>query len=68
MKVSVNLCACSTAWLHQFSVTQSCYEAFIFYSNIVSGEGEDAFWHALGHVICVTDELSNARLDDPHPR
>lgn len=40
----------------------------MLYSSIVSGEREDAFWHALGRVVCVTFELSNAKLDHPHPR
>lgn len=40
----------------------------MLYSGTVSGEREDAFWHALGHVVCVTFELSNGRLDHPHPR
>lgn len=47
---------------------ESCCEAFMLYSSTVSGERENAFWHALGHVICVTFELSYARLDHPHPR
>lgn len=40
----------------------------MFYAIIVSGEREDAFWHALGPVIRITNELSNVRLDHPHPK
>lgn len=44
MEMSFNLCVFSSLATSVFCNTESCYEAFMFYSHIVSGEREDAFW------------------------